>query len=105
MFEDSLLESSIEDGASFDRASTGSSRLPSARSSSWHVYFVLPMVSANETSVIVTQSAIVACGDYGFALILCYVLADCQTPRVQPRRLVHRRAFAQSGGIHHLPDL
>ena len=34
------------------------------------------MVSANETSVIATQSAIVGVVVTGFALILCYVLAD-----------------------------
>ena len=39
-------------------------------------YFGLPMVSANDPSVIVTQSAIVAVVLAGFALILCYVLAD-----------------------------
>ena len=42
------------------------------------VYFVLPMVSANETNVIVTQSAIVGVVIAGFALILCYVLADAR---------------------------
>jgi protein TonB len=41
-------------------------------------FFGLPTVSANETKVIVTQSAIVGVVVAGFALILCYVLADCR---------------------------
>ena len=39
-------------------------------------YFVLPMISANETSVILTQSGIVGVVIAGLAAILCYVLAD-----------------------------
>jgi protein TonB len=39
-------------------------------------FFGLPMISANETNVILTQSAILAVIVTGFALILCYVLAD-----------------------------
>ncbi len=77
MFEDSLLESSVE-------------RAPVLRGIHWLIsivigavvflagYIILPMVSANETKVIVTQSAIVAVVITGFALILCYVLADCK---------------------------
>lgn len=75
MFEDTLLESSAK-------------RAPVLKPKHWLIsiaigavffligYFVLPMVSANETNVIVTQSAIVGCLIAGFALILCYVLAD-----------------------------
>jgi protein TonB len=40
------------------------------------MYFLLPTVSANETNVILAQSAIVATILAGFALILCYVVAD-----------------------------
>ena len=75
MFEDSLLESSAK-------------MAPVLKGKHWLIsiaigaavflagYFILPMVSANETSVIVTQSAIVGVVVAGFALILCYVLAD-----------------------------
>jgi len=77
MFEDSLLESS-------------SKAAPVLKSIHWLIslglgaavflagYIVLPMVSANETKVILTQSAIVAVVVAGFALILCYVVADCK---------------------------
>ena len=77
MFEDTLLESSTK-------------MAPVLKGKHWlisivigaviflAVYFVLPMVSANDTSVIVTQSAIVAVVVAGFALILCYVLADAR---------------------------
>jgi protein TonB len=41
-------------------------------------YFVLPIVSANETSVILTQSGIVGIVVAGLAAILCYVLADAK---------------------------
>ena len=75
MFEDTLLESSTK-------------MAPVLKLKHWLIsiaigavffltgYFVLPMVSANETSVIATQSAIVGVVIAGFALILCYVLAD-----------------------------
>ena len=77
MFEESLLESS-------------SKMAPILKSKHWLIsigigvavflalYFVLPMVSANETSVIATQSGIVAGVITGFALILCYVLVDAR---------------------------
>jgi protein TonB len=39
-------------------------------------YFALPVVSANETKVILAQSAILGVVFAGFAAILCYVLAD-----------------------------
>jgi len=77
MFEDTLLESSVK-------------AAPVLKGIHWLVsialgvavfltgYFVLPMLSANETKVIVTQSAIVAVVVAGFALILGYVLADCK---------------------------
>jgi protein TonB len=42
------------------------------------LFFALPMVSANETSVIATQAAIVGSAIAGFALILCYVVADAK---------------------------
>jgi protein TonB len=41
-------------------------------------YFMLPTISANETSVILAQSAIVAVIMTGYALILCYVMADAR---------------------------
>jgi len=75
MFDDSLLESSAK-------------MAPVLTARHWLIsivigaavffagYFLLPMVSANETSVIVTQSAIVGSVIAGFALILCYVFAD-----------------------------
>jgi protein TonB len=75
MFEDTLLESSAKSA-------------PILTVKHWLIsiaigvvifltgYFVLPMVSANETSVIVTQSGIVAGVITGLALILCYVVAD-----------------------------
>ena len=77
MFEDSLLESSAK-------------MAPVLKGVHWLIsiligvatflsgYFILPMVSANETKVIVTQSTIVAVVVAGFSLILCYVLADCK---------------------------
>ena len=77
MFEDSLLESSLE-------------AAPILKGIHWLIsiglgvavfltgYFVLPMVSANETNVIVAQSAIVGVVVAGFAVILCYVLADAK---------------------------
>jgi len=69
MFEDTLLESSAE-------------AAPILTGIHWLIsmglgvatflagYFILPMVSANETKVIVTQSAIVGVVVTGFALIL-----------------------------------
>jgi len=77
MFEDSLLESSTK-------------MAPVLTSKHWLIsiiigvvtffamYFILPMVSANDPSVIATQSAIVGVVITGFALILCYVLADAK---------------------------
>ena len=77
MFEDSLLESS-------------SKNEPILKGIHWLIalaigvvvflagFFILPMVSANETKVIATQSMIVAVVLGGFALILFYVLADCK---------------------------
>jgi len=75
MFEDTLLESSAKSA-------------PILTIKHWLIsiaigaiffltlYFVLPMLSANETSVILTQSGIVAGVITGLALILCYVVAD-----------------------------
>jgi protein TonB len=75
MFEDSLLESSTK-------------MAPILKSKHWLIsigigavvfgilYFTLPMVSANDPSVIATQSAIVGVLLGGFALILCYVFVD-----------------------------
>jgi protein TonB len=75
MFDDSLLESSTKSA-------------PVLKGKHWLIsiaigaaffftgYFVLPMVSANETNVILAQSAIVATVIAGFSLILCYVVAD-----------------------------
>jgi protein TonB len=75
MFEDSLLESSTK-------------MAPVLKGKHWllsivigaavfmALYFLLPMVSANETSVIVTQAAILAGVITGFSLILCYVWED-----------------------------
>jgi periplasmic protein TonB len=75
MFEDTLLESS-------------SKMAPVLKGVHWLIsagvgvafflagYFILPMVSANETSVIVVQSAIVAIIFAGYTAILCYVFAD-----------------------------
>jgi periplasmic protein TonB len=75
MFEDTLLESSTR-------------RAPVLTANHWLIsigvgvvfflagYFVLPMISANETNVILTQSGIVGALMAGYALILCYVLAD-----------------------------
>jgi len=77
MFEDTLLESSTK-------------AAPVIKGIHWIItlsiaigvflagYFLLPMVSANETKVIVTQSAIVAVVLGGYSLILCYVVADCK---------------------------
>ena len=75
MFEDSLLESSTERAPVL----TGKHWLISiiiGAATFFALYFLLPTVSANETSVILTQSAIVGVVITGFALILCYVLAD-----------------------------
>jgi protein TonB len=75
MFEDSLLESSSK----MAPVLTGIHWLISiiiGAAVFFAMYFVLPMVSANEANVIVTQSAIVGVVVAGFALILCYVLAD-----------------------------
>ena len=75
MFEDTLLDSSTK-------------MAPILKGKHWllsiaigaavflALYFALPMVSANETSVIVTQSAILGAVVTGLALILCYVWAD-----------------------------
>src|SRR5208337_3025047 len=83
MFEDCLLESSV-------------TAAPVLKGIHWLIsiaigavvflagYFILPMVSANETKVILTQSAIVAVVVAGFALILCYVLADCKRHGFNP---------------------
>jgi protein TonB len=77
MFEDSLLESSAK-------------RAPVLTGKHWLIsiiigaavfftlFFALPMVSANEASVIMTQSAILGSLVVGFALVLCYVLADAR---------------------------
>jgi protein TonB len=77
MFESSLLESS-------------DARAPVLNGTHWLIslgiavvvflagYFILPTISANETRVIATQSAILAVLMGGWALILCYVLADCK---------------------------
>jgi hypothetical protein len=39
-------------------------------------YFLLPILTGNEASVVITQSAIVAGAMTGWALIVCYVWAD-----------------------------
>lgn len=77
MFEDTLLDSSTK-------------AAPILKAHHWLIsvgigvafflagYFVLPMVSANATGVIVTQSTIVACLFAGWALVICYVLADAR---------------------------
>jgi protein TonB len=77
MFEDILLESSPD-------------AAPTLKGIHWLIslgvgalfflagYFILPMVSANEKSVIVTQSIIVGVVLGGLSLILCYVWADCK---------------------------
>ena len=83
MFEDTLLESSVK-------------AAPILKGIHWLIslglgvvvflagYFILPMASANETKVIVTQSTIVAVVIAGFSLILCYVLADCKRHGFNP---------------------
>lgn len=75
MFEDTLLDSS-------------SKRAPILKTQHWLIaigigvafflagYFVLPMISANERGVIITQSTFVACLFAGWTLVLCYVFAD-----------------------------
>lgn len=77
MFDESLLDSS-------------SKRAPILTGVHWLIslgigaivfgvlYKVLPMVSANETGVIVAQATIVASVVTAWALILCYVLADAR---------------------------
>ena len=77
MFEDTLLESSTK-------------MAPVLKGKHWLIslaigavvfiglFFGLPMVSANETSVIATQSAILAALVTGWALIVCYVWADAR---------------------------
>ena len=77
MFEESLLESSVK-------------AAPTLKGKHWLIslglgavvfligFLGLPTVSANETNVIVAQSAIVAVVVAGFSLILCYVLADAK---------------------------
>jgi protein TonB len=77
MFDDILLESS-------------SKNAPVLKGKHWLIsliigavtffalFFILPMLSANETSVIATQSAILAAVVTGWALILCYVLEDAK---------------------------
>jgi periplasmic protein TonB len=75
MFEDTLLESSTK-------------RAPVLNGMHWLIsciigavafgalYYLLPILTGNETSVVVTQAAILAGVITGFALILCYVYAD-----------------------------
>ncbi len=77
MFEDSLLESSVK-------------AAPILKGIHWLVsivlgaltflslYLFLANSTANETKVVLTQATIVAVVVTGFALILCYVLADCK---------------------------
>jgi len=77
MFEDTLLESSVK-------------AAPTLKGIHWLIsialgaavflsmFFLLPTISANETKVIVAQSAIVSAVIAAFALILCYVLVDCK---------------------------
>ncbi|MFZ0963466.1 MAG: energy transducer TonB [Terriglobia bacterium] len=77
MFEDTLLESSVK-------------AAPVLRGIHWLIsivigaavflslFFILPTISANETKIIAAQSAIVAAVATAFAVILCYVLADCK---------------------------
>lgn len=75
MFDDSLLDSSTK-------------RAPILKNVHWLIslgigavffgvlYFVLPMVSANETNVIVAQAAIVGVVFAAYSLMICYVVAD-----------------------------
>src|SRR5579864_3037629 len=75
MFDDTLLDSSAK-------------RAPVLNGKHWLIaiavgvvfffafYFALPLVSANEKSVIVTQSAILAAVLAAYTLILCYVWTD-----------------------------
>jgi protein TonB len=77
MFEDSLLESSTK-------------RAPVLRGIHWLIglvigaavffalFFLLPMLTGNETGVVATQAAILAILVTGFTLVLCYVLADAK---------------------------
>jgi protein TonB len=75
MFEDSLLESSTK----MAPVLTGKHWLISiavGAATFFALFFLLPTVSANETSVIATQSAILGVVFAGFTLILCYVWVD-----------------------------
>jgi protein TonB len=75
MFDDSLLESSTKNA-------------PVLTGTHWLIslviggvvfgvgYFLLPILTGNEASVVLTQSAIVAGVITGWALIVCYVMAD-----------------------------
>ena len=77
MFEGSLLESSTERAPVL----TGIHWLISLAIGAavfFALFFFLPMVSANETSVIFTQSAVLGVVATVCAMILCYVLADCK---------------------------
>lgn len=83
MFEDTLLESS-------------SKMAPVLKGKHWlisiiigavtfgAVYFALPMVSANDPSVIATQSGILAGVITGWALIICYVMSDARRNGFSP---------------------
>ncbi|HXW16221.1 MAG TPA: energy transducer TonB [Terriglobia bacterium] len=77
MFEDSLLESSTK-MAPVLRGKHWLISIIIGAATFFAMYFVLPMVSANDPSVIATQSAIVGVLVAGFALILCYVLTDAK---------------------------
>jgi protein TonB len=77
MFEDSLLESSTK-MAPVLRGKHWLISIIIGAATFFAMYFTLPMVSANDPSVIATQSAIVGVVITGFALILCYVLADAK---------------------------
>jgi periplasmic protein TonB len=77
MFDDTLLDSSVK-------------RAPVLTNTHWLIaaaataatffagYFLLPMLSAGETAVIVTQAIILAILGGAWALGLCYVLADAK---------------------------
>jgi len=77
MFDDTLLESSTK-MAPVLKGKHWLISIAIAVATFLALYFALPTVSANDPSVIATQSAIVAAFVGGMALILCYVLADAK---------------------------
>ena len=75
MFEDTLLDSSAKSAPVLTKLHWAISLAIGAVVFGIG-YYVLPMVSANDPSVIMTQSGIVAGVVTGLALILCYVVSD-----------------------------